>query len=189
MGLDMYLNKQIYFYAWSDSQKSKLAKGFRAGFLDSIGVNLDTVKSIEAQACYWRKVNSVHGWFVANCQDGNDDCGTYHVSDDQIRKLYRAVCNVLDARDTPGEEEIIAENDLEPTSGCFFGGNNIDQYYWEDLEYTKDKLKGILEDLEKQDKKREIRIKEIDEAKARGEQFPEPKELEYGIDYYYHSSW
>lgn len=46
---------------------------------------------INVQVGYWRKVNSVHGWFVRECADGVDDCRPVSVSREKLYKL-RDLC-------------------------------------------------------------------------------------------------
>ena len=117
---------------------------------------------------YWRKANAVHRWFVENVQGGNDDCGTYEVSVEQLRELRDTVDKVLNStRLVKGQvknggmyvgnefvdcisdglvlEDTTVAKELLPTQGgFFFGGTDYDQWYWEDLQYTKDVLDVIL---------------------------------------------
>lgn len=131
---------------------------------------------------YWRKANQIHKWFVDNVQNGEDNCDDYKVKTSDIKKLYN-LCNKLldkivlvDARIPNGCEyktnakgESIKEyhyidgktikdpgvcKDLLPTQdGFFFGSTDYDQYYYEDLVYTRDRLKEILDeyDISKED--------------------------------------
>ena len=84
---------------------------------------------------YWRKCNQVHGWFVNNVQRGEDDCGEYYVSTNKLQELLDTVNTALKTRDP---------NLLPPTQGFFFGGYDIDEYYWNDLKYTKAQLERVL---------------------------------------------
>ena len=51
---------------------------------------------------YWRKANQIHGWFVKNVQNNNDDCGLYEVSIDQIKKLRDEVNFTMATKNTAG---------------------------------------------------------------------------------------
>ena len=42
---------------------------------------------------------------------------------------------------------------LPPVSGFFFGSNQIDDYYWEDLEYTQKSLTDLLNNEKYKDSK------------------------------------
>lgn len=120
-------------------------------------------------AAQWRKANQIHKWFVDNVQDGNDDCGTYEVGVEQLKGLLGIVNKVLDStRLVKGRvnngysydhnmnkvfhvgDGLVLENadtarELLPAQeGFFFGGTDYDEYYWRDLEFTKEQLEKIL---------------------------------------------
>ena len=88
---------------------------------------------------YWRKANQVHKWMVENVQHGEDNCGVYEGDINQLRELKDIV------------EEIIADPskapDLLPTeSGFFFGSQEYDEWYREDMELTLQNLNEMLEE-------------------------------------------
>jgi hypothetical protein len=68
--------------------------------------------SVFHQACYWRKFNALHNWFVANIQDGVDDCGSYEI---QIENLNDCIATLKEVAKTKNHKL------LEPKSGFFFG--------------------------------------------------------------------
>lgn len=89
---------------------------------------------------YWRKANQIHNWMVNNVQGGNDDCGLYEVSIDQILKLHKEIVFAMATKDT---------SNLPPTSGFFFGSTEVDQWYWENLADTKkylEEMQDLFED-------------------------------------------
>lgn len=96
---------------------------------------------VSVNAAYWRKANQIHQWFVDNVQDGNDNCGEYYVSTDQLEEL-RSKCNEILAHK---EDKALAEDLLPPQDGFFFGGTELDEWYYQDIEYTAERLKQILE--------------------------------------------
>ena len=130
-----------------------------------IRINLNRVQSITENIGYWRKANQIHNWFVNNVQNGDDDCGEHSVSREQFQELLDDVTAVLNARGTEYEIGEVEEL-LPPQSGYFFGETEIDDWYWRDLEYTKELIEGILREMD------------IDE------QSPDA-----WITYYYQSSW
>lgn len=179
MGLDMYLYRKTYVKNWkhmTEGEKTKITlKGDRAK-----GIDPKKISVIVEEYGYWRKANAIHQWFVDNVQEGEDDCGEYPVSEDDLRNLLWLVTKVLESSKLvdgevnngytfeKGKEKAIiqkgkvmentnlAEELLPTSSGFFFGGTNYDQWYYEDLEYTKELLENALKD---------------------------------GGDFYYHSSW
>lgn len=162
MGLDMYLFARKF--VWHDD--SELADAIRKVAPCPVS---DKPRYIEYEAMYWRKANQIHQWFVNNIQDGNDDCGNYYVSTEQLNSL-RDLCKlVLDkAKLVDGTIHAgdIAENGrgfkpiLEPgkvienpneidailptAEGFFFGSTDYDEYYLRDIEETKEALDKIL---------------------------------------------
>jgi hypothetical protein len=143
MGLDMYLNAHKYI---EKLDWTKLHADSTLEYNDATLPDFDTVVStaglsdmatdiygarVSVTAMYWRKANQIHNWFVNNVQHGNDDCGNYYVSHEKLNELL-STC-----------EEALAKKDpslLPPVAGFFFGGTDIDQYYWEDIKRT---IKGI----------------------------------------------
>lgn len=141
MGLDMYLSAKRYL--WSDQDRPISEK-----INETIGVEGDpskrfkgsslVVKEIALDAMYWRKANAIHGWFVENVQDGEDDCKEYEVDREQLETL-RDLCK--DILEHPDAER---DTDLDPTEGFFFGGNEKDEYYYQDLQDTVEGLDRVL---------------------------------------------
>ena len=134
MGLDMYLNtssqglaKHMYDWHvehgyWEDEyNRWRLPSGI-------IG--------------YWRKANQIHRWMVDNVQYGRDDCNPYEMSTDKMEKLVEACRRVLDIRDSEVSDVL-----LPTTSGFFFGSTDYDEYYYDDVEYTKALFEEILKNL------------------------------------------
>ena len=93
------------------------------------------------EAAYWRKANAVHRWFVENVQNNEDECKPHVVTREQLEDLLEDCMLVLSNR---GDDEL-AEQVLPTASGFFFGGTQYDDWYFDCLEYTIDKLKEVLE--------------------------------------------
>lgn len=134
MGLDMYLKARKYISTWGNEDKelhaklSELTKAIGKGFdFDEVGFT----------AIYWRKANAIHKWFVDNVQNGVDDCGEYPVDEEQLKALLNTVTRVLD-------DPSLAEELLPPQAGFFFGSTELDNWYRQDLQNTKDKLTALL---------------------------------------------
>ncbi len=92
--------------------------------------------TVEVTCAYWRKANQVHAWFVKNVQGGNDNCGEYYVSQDKLKELRDLCQKALDNRDP---------NLLPPQDGFFFGGTDIDEWYWQDLKNTIAQLDRVFD--------------------------------------------
>ena len=144
MGLDMYLNARRFI--WYNEED--LAQTVSQVFPELKGL---PVKEVVVEAMYWRKANAIHKWFVDNIQDGEDDCNHYSVSKEDLAELRDLILEVLKTRDA---------SKLPPQSGFFFGNTEVNEWYWQDLEHTAERLTKILDE------------------------FPDSK-----WDFEYHSSW
>lgn len=91
--------------------------------------------TLSINIAYWRKDNAIHAWFVKNVQNGEDNCGDYSVSREQLEELVKTCRQALASRDT---------TKLPPQSGFFFGSTHIDKWYWEGLTYTADRIEELL---------------------------------------------
>lgn len=140
MGLDMYLTKRIYIGAHYEHRNVKGKIEIEANG-KHIPIQFNKVSEIIEQAGYWRKANAIHKWFVDNCQDGNDDCKDAYVEHEKLAELL-AICETVKADHSKAEEL------LPPQEGFFFGGTEIDQYYFDDIDYTIEILKECLVDEE-----------------------------------------
>ena len=129
MGLDMYLSAKRYL--WEKDREGIKVSGF------DIPAPLELCE-VRCRAAYWRKSNQIHGWFVENVQGGEDDCGSYDVSRDDLQALVNLCRKVL------ADRELAAEL-LPSTEGFFFGGYRYDDYYFNDLQRTADELVALLE--------------------------------------------
>jgi len=133
MGLDMYLHAKRYVSAYSDTQ-------LRDSILAALGMSANEVADngiyVSLPAAYWRKANAIHGWFVANVQEGNDNCREYYVEREQLEELRDLCKSVLSGEAT--------KDDLPPVDGFFFGLTDDDEYYKADLEDTVEQLDKVL---------------------------------------------
>lgn len=136
MGLDMYLSARKYVSDFGfKPEDSKL----NAEIKKTLDIGPDEYGHIyiELEVAYWRKANQIHSWFVENVQKGVDDCGNYYVDRDEIRTLAELCGRAVETKDATL---------LEPKSGFFFGSTDVDEYYWGELQSTKDNLNRILAD-------------------------------------------
>lgn len=140
MGLDMYLraNEYVSRQNWSRDENgdildtpnevfNTIVEAFEmSDVIDKTGF---AGISIDFPMGYWRKANQIHNWFVENVQDGEDNCGAYYVSREQLEQLKETCIEVLANKE-------LAEELLPSTSGFFFGSTTYDEYYYGDLNDT-----------------------------------------------------
>jgi len=171
MGLDMYLKRKIYVKNWGFEPENhvEITVIRKSTGKPDPRIHTDKIVYIEEEAGYWRKANAIHRWFVEHVQEGQDDCQTSYVSQENLQELLDTCILVRNGSKlksgtvnngysfTPQGDEIpIQENgkviedpsvaeDLLPTeSGFFFGSTDYDEYYYEDIEDTIEILQDIL---------------------------------------------
>lgn len=149
MGLDMYLHARQYVekldwkkvhddmdlsYNSPEAQLPNFKTIVETADLADVATDIYGAY-VTVTAAYWRKANQIHGWFVRNIQGGNDNCGEYYVSHEKLESLLSVCRHAL--RDK-------TVNALVPTEGFFFGGTEIDEYYWGEVERTVKVLDKII---------------------------------------------
>ena len=152
MGLDMYLEARRYVPAKDYRVVDGKMESFDTPQYQAISSAVDFGdkgkfasggSNISMNIMYWRKANAVHKWFVDNVQDGKDDCQSYWVSREKLLELLD-VCNRVK------KDSSLAMELLPPQSGFFFGSDEVDDWYMDDLgntikgiEYILDKFSGV----------------------------------------------
>ena len=139
MGLDMYLDKRTYVKQWDHIEEAKQYKVEVTRGGEPTNIDPKKVKYIIEEAGYWRKANAIHKWFVDNCQDGVDDCRDAYVGFKELQTLLD-LCRIVII------DKSKAEQLLPSTSGFFFGNTEYDEWYYNDIQNTIDRLEKALED-------------------------------------------
>jgi hypothetical protein len=144
MGLDMYLIKKTYVKNWDHMNPEQLHEiTVRRNNSPVTQIKPERITHIIEEMCYWRKANAIHDWFVQNCQNGEDDCREYYVYYEQLEKLVAIIAEILNA--PAGEaRDYLAKLNLPPSQGFFFGSDEIDDWYYTELERTMKELTNIL---------------------------------------------
>lgn len=141
MGLDQYLyaSKNVGNAEWRGDEENKQFSEIINAMNAQDMVDGEEIPNatVMLRVGYWRKANQVHGWFVKHVQFGNDDCREYDVSRAQLQGLLTACQNVK-------QNPSMAEEVLPPSEGFFFGNNDIDEWYWHDIDYTIELVSRVL---------------------------------------------
>jgi uncharacterized protein YneR len=95
--------------------------------------------TIQFKVGQWRKANHIHKWFVDNVQSGEDDCREYSVSRESLQELKELCLNVM-------ADQSQAESLLPREQGFFFGSEEVDEWYFEDVKYTLELIDHLLTD-------------------------------------------
>ena len=173
MGLDMYAARRLYVKQWEHaSQDERYTVQIAFGGKPVVGIQPDRISAVEEDVMYWRKANYIHGWFVDHVQNGNDDCGTHYVDWDKLRELLLRCKKVIKAsklvdgtvfmgtvynkerpngvvQRAPGtviEDVAVAKKLLPTRAGFFFGNNEYDEDYLDEVVRTRDWAERMLAD-------------------------------------------
>lgn len=186
MGLDMYLYKKTYVKNWQHNPlEEQHTFEVKRGGQTRKDIKPERISYITEEVGYWRKFNALHGWFVNECGDGEDNCQEIYVGVDKMEELLgrlKKVQTILNEsgmvtkvnRDWNGKDYEVTifdktdeiEEIFAPTEGFFFGSNEIDEYFKNDVDRTIE----LIEEL----------LKENEESKQYGL---------YSGDFYYQASW
>lgn len=164
MGLDMTLQKRIYIgNQYKKPEEQVIVKGVGGRIIKQ-----EKVSSITLDVAYWRKANQIHRWFVETVQKGEDDCKEYYVTRDQIKdlvhlcKLVLASSHLVEGKVKNGKklengvwvdiiedgktivDPVTAKSLLPTHSGFFFGSEEYDEGYYQDLKDTVEMLEAEL---------------------------------------------
>ena len=191
MGLDMYLDgvfsKKAYF---QEDRSVPMDDPVQSESLKLAIASIDFPKSVPLDFSYrhfevrlpiatWRKANQIHKYVVDNFGKGVDDQKSIYLADEHLKQILDVVKKV-------GNDPVKAEKFLPPTAGFFFGSQEIDSYYWQDLAYTKEVLEKTLAYQNEQARiYKEAELKEYQKDR-KDRTFPDPK----GFDSFrYRASW
>lgn len=140
-----------------------------------MGLDMYLKSNKRGQVMYWRKANHIHGWFERKL-NGIDNQAEHAIAYDALEDLLMDCIKVKDTliaggtimKDTVIEEGFkdgehytkveprphfkntsVALKLLPPTDGFFFGSDDIDEYYLQDIEETIETLSTVLSTKEK----------------------------------------
>ena len=140
MGLDMYLEKRTDVRLWNfQKEEEQFEVIVKKGGVTYPKINPKNVTTIVEEVGYWRKANQIHRWFVENVQDNVDNCGEYFVPKVRLEELLE-LCQKVKA------DNSLAGVLLPTGTGFFFGGEEYDEWYFNDIETTIEVLKEALSD-------------------------------------------
>ena len=130
MGLDMYLERanREELNGWDNLTEEERERSFGMSPWNEV--------------CYWRKANQIRNWFVENCgypEDGN--CEEIEVSKEDLENLVDTCRKVIN-------NPKLAKDLLPRSSGFFYGSQEYDEWYFEDLEDTVSACERIIRDTD-----------------------------------------
>lgn len=97
-------------------------------------------KDYNNEVAYWRKANQIRKWFADNLENFEDN-GETPVKKEDLKKLVTTCKAVL-------RNKYRAAELLPPSSGFFFGSQQFDDWYWEDIRYTVETLTKVIKETD-----------------------------------------
>ena len=140
MGLDMYLYAYNYI-CYSKTRDMRELDMKISELFPELGGSYP-IRSVKIEVGYWRKAYVIHNWFVKNIQHGKDDCREYVFEEPQIKELISTIDKVL--TDRSKAPELLPDIEMIKIA---FGGKPYDDFYFEELEYTKKLLEDKVIEL------------------------------------------
>jgi hypothetical protein len=149
MGLDMYLEARKYVSQdnWSNGDRTPnpdyatLVSLAPKGLADNVQFGGG---SVSLTVGYWRKANAIHGWFVNELAGGVDECQEIYVPREKLVELRELCASVI-------KQPAMAGDILPPQSGFFFGSNEVDEWYLNDMQLTIDIIDNVLKTFPEDD--------------------------------------
>lgn len=142
----LHLRKTVHGYEFGGNDTEPYKNVVDAAGLNGLATPDSPYATVDVTVMYWRKANQIHGWFVNTLADGVDECQEIRVSRENLQTL-RDLC--FEATSIPAgmTMEEHAAKVLPPTVGFFFGSEDIDDWYVQDLKQTMDGIDRILSQL------------------------------------------
>lgn len=115
----MYAVRRHLVKQWDHEQPEKrYSVTVMKGGKPVTGIRLECISVVEEEVMYWRKANHIHAWFVENVQNGQDDCGTYHVPEEKLHELLVVCKHILEKSElVDGMTDTGTPDDHEHPSG------------------------------------------------------------------------
>lgn len=135
------------------------------------GIELHRISDVYEELIRWHKANHIHSWFVHNVQNGSDNCAEYYVSEKNLRELRNVCQRVINgSKLVPGEayagqswdsgkqewvalrrpglvieDPSVAKALLPTRAGHFYGSQEYDEDYLDEVVRTCDWIRRTLE--------------------------------------------
>lgn len=110
-----------------------------------MGLDMNLYNKNNEEVMYWRKANQIRGWLVSHkIIEEDDNCTDRLVTVQNLKDLIEDCNKVLANHE-------LAEEIMPTTSGFFFGGTGFDEWYFEELKDTVEKLQPIVDAAKEDD--------------------------------------
>lgn len=99
----------------------------------------------EVELVYWRKANAIHRYFCRVGQELEPEV-LYKISREDLLNLLSDIDTILNTEES--KRNSVAKDLLPTQSGFFFGNTEYDPVYYGHLQYTKEKLQNLLNNVD-----------------------------------------
>ena len=172
MGLDQYLKARVYVPNYVAGMPFESGNPQLTAIREALAVPLEIFTSgayVEFDVMYWRKANHIHNWFESNLASVKEKGGNlenvteYEVTREELTELRDVCTEVLigvewsepiERHSESGASWVerklekcdadVALDLLPPQQGFFFGGTDVDDWYYEDVEATLKMIERVL---------------------------------------------
>lgn len=86
----------------------------------------------------WRMFHALHNWFVNNIQAGIDDCKHHLFTEEKLNSLISTLRVINDSK-----LEDVAKANLPTVEGVYFGSEDYDENYFEEVKEALEVLTDI----------------------------------------------
>lgn len=148
MGLDMYFYLEKYESQFNFSDKDNVVLHYDEDLKELENDILKrNFKSVETkyQVGYFRKFNALHSYIVDKYANGEDDCKPVFLDREDIKEILTTLKSV-------NQEN--ASEVLPTQEGFFFGSQEYDEWYFEEVKYAIDLFEKMLKVLDNSNTKK-----------------------------------
>lgn len=154
MGLDMYLSKRTYVknWDWKEDNPTHHVQVTKNGDVRK-DIKPSRITYIIEEVGYWRKFNALHGYIVENYGKGIDECQEIYLELSDLEVMIEVMKEVMKSK--PNEDGVVDPSApdpgdlLPPTQGFFFGGYELDEYYYDEVERTIELFTELVNEEQK----------------------------------------
>lgn len=141
MGLDMYLYKRSYVKD-SEFSKSRYNTTVKLNGKVREDIKPERVSYVIEEVGYWRKFNALHAYIVNRHADGIDECQEIELDTSDLE----VIIEMMEIIKSSGYDKETAKRLLPPQSGFFFGSQEIDEWYQQDVDNTIEIIGQLLQE-------------------------------------------
>ena len=174
MGLDMYAVRRTFIRQWEGQPSEEQYEiSIKRGGQTVATIDPTRITAVDEEVMYWRKANHIHGFFDYEAFPQLENCTRYRIPTDVLKSLLETCHKVIEASELvdgdvgagtlyskdhpeglpltqPGKvikDPTVAKHLLPTRTGPFFGSQDYDEHYLEDVVATRDWLERHFKEV------------------------------------------